>query len=185
MTPAQKTKYFRYWSDACRVHAWRMQKGCMVSAGPLAADSEHVHCVMSVATKLASQKHRAVTSDDIRHAVNFIATKGRELSSQRLTNKEISRVFLLLRLLIDADDLEAVNEWIHPELDVRRGLIARIGKVPGAYVAEIARDRFGSMSWENLPTDSLLKLLKLLGRRDAWNRQPFTVAEPEAVDCPF
>ena len=166
----EKHFYFPLWNRACRANAWRMQKGRLELAE---AAPEPANTVISMARRLADQEHRAVTLTDLRHASHVVAC-GLNCSHNSLRNRELTRWGWLARLLVDPDDLEAMNHWLHPELDEQESLEAKIERVPGAYVRQICVDRFGVGNWRSLTPEDRRALIIILSNRSERFHRPFS-----------
>jgi hypothetical protein len=178
MTTAQEKRfYWPRWQAACRANAWRMRSGRLELADTA---EEPANTVIAAARHLAEQHHRAPTLDDLRHATHLAAC-GRDCGHARLSNRELTRWGWLMRLLIDPNDLEAMNHWQHPELDEESRLDARIRQAPEAYVNEICRSRFDAANWRGLDLHSKRALVMTLSNRtDHWHR-PFSTPKERAV----
>jgi len=165
MTPLQSKFYFRLWNAACKANEWRMQNCRLQNADPEAGRSDMATAVLSAAAQLAAAEHRGVQLNDLRHAVH-IAAVNRNCGHDDISTKQFGRVKALLQLLINPDDLAAMNEWLHPELDQRRQAIGRIRQVPYAYAAAISKQRFGTANWESLNDHDLYQLAMTTSARN-------------------
>jgi hypothetical protein len=138
-----------------------MQDGCLA----LAADApEPRYTVIETARRLAAEEHRAVTVDDLRHATHLVACD-RDIGHMKMSNRELNRWKWLARLLADPDDLEAMVHWQNPGMDERAGMEARVASVPGAMVAAICRNAFGTGEWRGLSDQDLKALVVILSNR--------------------
>jgi hypothetical protein len=167
----EKHFYWPLWNRACKRNAWRMQNGCLTLAENA---PDPANTVIETARRLADQAHRAVTLNDLRHATHFVAA-GRDCGHAQLKNKELTRWIWLVKLLIDPDDLDAMNHWLHPELDEQESAEARIARVPEAYVARICRgiSRGETEDWRALDAHARRTLLIALSNRSEHFKKPF------------
>lgn len=159
MTDAQIRRfYFPEWKRCAKALGWQMQDGRLTavrlpSYGHPTANGLY-QGVWDIAETFAIQQHRAVTSDDLRHAVNFAAAS--RVSAKDLNNAEANRAVALMRVLADPDDIEAMNHWLHPDMAAKRGLIVAIrGLAHANYTAAICRARFGKTDLEDLTVQQL------------------------------
>lgn len=192
--------YFPRWHACAKANDWVMVKGRLlaqapsVGSGQLSVAEELRRRVWTAAEQLALQGHRSVTADDLRHACAVIAL-GRYKSSKDFTNAEVDRVVTLFRLLAEADDVGAMMDWNSPERSERKRLLWAIeNAAPEAYTARIARDRFGTEVWTELPIDELRQLLVTLKKRTRdWNsprrhgghREVISDQSVKKENCPF
>lgn len=165
----EKNLYWPLWHSACRANKWHMEKTRVQNADvdlvpDGVRDGEARGMVLACAHKRAEKEHRAITLDDIRHAVHMVALK-RDCSMKQITTKEVTRVKWALRLLIDPDDLEAMNEWLHPELEEKRQAIYVIKQAPEAYIRQITMDRWSIADWQSLDLSSLKQLAATIATR--------------------
>jgi hypothetical protein len=111
-----------------------------------------------------------------RHAMRkaFFGGCGRDCSHHALRNRELTRWGWLARLLIDPDDLDAMNHWLHPELDEQESLEARIERAPEGYVRQICQDRFGVVNWRTLDPQDRRALVIILSNRSERFQKPFS-----------
>jgi hypothetical protein len=135
--------------------------------------------VMAKAAELADREHRAITLDDLRYAVHAAAV-GRPCSMKDIKPREFGRVKWLLRLLIEPDDLEAMNHWLHPGLETREWTERAVSRVPEAYVRRICTDRFGVVDWRRLNDHDLRALLIILSNRSEHFKRPFQTRKEAA-----
>lgn len=161
MTDKQLTKfYLPAWSRLAKALNWRMEDGRMLAErlprhGHPTADQEYQK-VWDAADSFAWQSQRAVRPDDLRHAVNCVAT-GR-VSAKEMDNKQTNRVVSLMKLLTDPDNLKAVSEWLDPDIAEKRGLLERIN-LHRAYAINIARDQFRTPDLDSLKVEQLRTLV--------------------------
>lgn len=181
MTQAQKILYFHLWGAAVKACGWRMHEGRLQNADPAQAQTVEHASVLASAHAQAERRSVAPVVDDIRHAVCFVATEGRVSSSAKLTNKQLTRVLILLRLLADPDDLTARMQWDNPEMAEADALRAVIAQSPDDYVASICMDRFGTRVWRGLVTPDLRWLAGILAQR----RRAGNGLSESVVDDPF
>jgi hypothetical protein len=97
-----------------------------------------------------------------------------------LNNKQVNHLVTLFRLLIDPDDLKAVNEWLHPENAEKAGLIKFIERqAPEGLLITIYRNAYDSRSWREGSMQQLRWLLKQVkGRQKSWHTEPVRPTEP-------
>ncbi len=167
MTDAQLTRfYLPNWGRCAAALDWRMQAGRLLAArqpvhGHPTADALYQQ-VWSMADQFAMQSQRAVRPDDLRHAVNYVATS--RVSAKEMNSAQANRAVALMKLLADPDNLTAVTEWSNPELAEKRGLMERLG-FNRAYAATIARDQFGTVDLDDLDCGQLRKLVWTVSNR--------------------
>jgi len=169
MTSKQTSLYWRLWQKACKANAWREQKGYLDCPPP---KSDPAQFVITAATALADQNHRAMTLNDLRHGAHVVAAR-RDCGHDNLSQKEISRVFTLFKLLIDHEDLEALNAWTNPELEAEERERAFIRNVPEAYVQGcVERMTAGqTRDWQSLSDHDRRALVIILSNaRDRWQK---------------
>jgi hypothetical protein len=177
MTPAQRTSYFRRWSAACRAQGWKMVKG-RLAAEPLPAPGSEAALVLQWAVQLGLDQHRAPVMDDLRYAIHLVAC-GKAISSQKLNNRQIDRVFALLDLLTEPDNLNFVMNWMNPEGRTEHWLREFIADhYQGEYIATLCERMHRGASLSQLPKPELLSLLRTL--RDRPN-----AAKHQTADQPF
>lgn len=161
MTDAQLTKfYLPNWTRCANALGWRMQSGCLTAArqpvhGHPTSDALYQQ-VWSMAEQFAMQSQRAVRPDDLRHAVNYVATN--RVSAKEMNSAQANRAVALMKLLADPDNLAAVTEWSNPDLAEKRGLLERLS-FHRAYAVNIARDQFGTADLDALDVGQLRKLV--------------------------
>lgn len=172
MTEAQISRfYFPAWNRCARAMSWKMVEGRLVGGrlprygGPEVDAAYQV--VWNLAERFALQLHRAVTPEDLRHAVNFAASN--RASTKAMNSAHANRAVALFDLLADPDNLSAMMRWSNPDLVERDGLLERIRQAaPEAYVRAISRDRFRVVVLDDLTTAQLKMLLfTLVNRRRA------------------
>jgi hypothetical protein len=177
MTDAQRKRfYFPAWQSCAEANDWIMvgkrlladlveQRGHVDGKCPEPWREAFVQ-VLDYAEQLARQEHRAVTADDLRRGCNLAATGGRRSSSGQLNNREMTRVTVLFRLLTEPENLQAITEWLHPELADKRSLVELLLKrAPAATLIAISRNAFGTIYWEDLDGSRLRWLLRELKDR--------------------
>jgi hypothetical protein len=148
-------------------------------AGPLALK------VLLFGKQTAATEGRSVAAEDLRRACTLVATAALDarspgshqaatISSKHLNNKQVNHLVTLLRLLIDPDDLKAVNEWLHPENAEKAGLIKFIERqAPEGLLITIYRNAYDSRSWREGSMQQLRWLLKQVkGRQKSWHTEP-------------
>jgi hypothetical protein len=194
MTTAQAYRfYFPAWSACVKANAWHMEDGRLVGNGLSDQPStinDQLPKVLTFARQIAQAQHRGPMVDDLRHACHIVAL-GRDKSSKVLNNAELDRVVALFKLLADPEDLSAIMAWENPvEADVKRVKWFITNTAPSAYVAAIARDKFGTSDWESLDLKQMRFLaMTLANRRDRKHSKIPSRRAPEpevpAENCPF
>ena len=179
MTEAQRKHfYIPAWLACARVNDWRMVGGRLLA--DLAAQRERCNQipepaagvlfdVLAAAEKLARQDHCAVTADHLRHACNLVGTRREAqgvrhegvLSSNKMTNGQLSQVVNLFNLLADPDDLTAVMHWLNPEEADRASLADHIAKLAHeAQLRAIAINAWNTSEWRDQDISRLRWLLR-------------------------
>ena len=193
MTEKQlKFFYFPAWNRCARAMDWAMAAGRLkanlvaqrqeMSQWPEPARTVGL-AVLDYAEQLARQAHRKTIAEDLRHGCNLAATVGRRSSSSDMDNRDVNRVAVLFDLLSDPDDLDAVMQWLHPEIAEKRSLVQFVRKCAhDGVICTISRNAFNTDFWEDLPVGSIKWILKQVKGR------PVTGAPAprrEIVDEPF
>ena len=186
MTEKQHRWYLREWSSAFRVH-WCGSKGGEALARPNRPACAMRERVIAEARKLAATREDGrMSADLLRRACHVVAT-GKDLSSYALANKQIDQVVAVFRVL--ARDRDVVAQMRVDAADVERARLAQAGRaadagqaiapsvaapdadrnrmiysishsdLSAAYIAELARDKFGTAEWKGLPDEKLRQLL--------------------------
>ena len=180
MTEAQSKRfYFPAWHKASLAQNWRMERGRLLASRQASWGFKEVdaayHAVWDAAEGLARQQHRAVTAEDLRHGCH-VAALGVDKSSTEFSNKELDRVVTLFKLLANAEDVDAMMDWLHPENAERKRLSWAVKQYPFAYVDKICRGKFGgfyqSPFFEDLPIAALRQLAMTLRGRARARREP-------------
>lgn len=197
MTPAQNRAYWRLWGAAVKVNGWRCQAGSwecdlwyqrkisvwheqVIEAGERRGN---VRLAGTLAPPGGGTIAPGLKVDDLRRGVHIVAT-GRDKGHAVLSQGEIDKVFALLRLLANPEDLGAsiLLDGDHGE---RKRLVWRVRRAaPQAYVDAICRDKFGAdytaPYWEDLPVECLRALVITLSNRTGrWTRLAGTLAPPD------
>lgn len=169
MTSRQtKAYYFPAWNKAARALGWKPSLRGMDLAATRKlswglAEVNALYCrVWMTALGIAERDETDLCPDHLRRACNLIATEntGRKESSAKLTSADANRVVALFDLLANAEDVEAMARWEFPERAEKDGLVARIRTLaPYAYIAQVARDKFGFGDWETFNVPALKQLL--------------------------
>jgi hypothetical protein len=193
-TAQQRSFYFPAWNRAAAVHGWKASlKGADLRATRKATwggpEVDKVYGKLwFIALGLADLEERDVCAADLRHACNLAAT-GKKRHSEDLNNKETNRVVALLELLVDPENLAAMNAWLHPDAAAREGVRVQIRKLaPLAYIISVSRGKFSRDDWENLPDHELSQLLFTLKARARSSRTATrrpAAPEPQTVEAPF
>ena len=177
MTEKQQRRfYFPAWNECARANDWVMVRGRLL-ADLVAQRQEFLKwpqvaadaglSVLDYAEQLGLQEHRVVTAEDLRHGCNLVATAGRKQSSEALTNAELNRVVVLFRLLKEPEDLDAVMEWLHPDIADKRSLVGYLKRLaPEATLIAICRNAFGTIYWEGLDESKLRWLIKTVKEKN-------------------
>ena len=175
MTSPQRTSYFRRWSAACRAQGWKMVKG-RLAAEPLPPAGSEAALVLQWAVQLGLDQHRAPVMDDLRYAIHLVAC-GKAISSQKLNNRQIDRVFALLDLLSEPDNLNFVMNWMNPEGRTEAWLREFItAQFHDDYIATLCERMHRGQPLEHLPKPELLSLLRTL--KDRPNAAKHAVEQP-------
>jgi hypothetical protein len=117
----------------------------------------------------------SIFQDHLRYGSHGLVAPGlwdtRDFSSAHLNNKQLDRLVNgLWQLLTDPDDLDALLAWTHPEAGTRKRQEYYLAQLPGPYVAELSRDKFGTRDFLSL-TNAQLTMLHMTVR----NRHPLKV----------
>lgn len=173
--------YFPAWSAVVRAHDWRMTECRLVGkraerfGGP---EADRIYQrAWQHAEAVARRECRAPLPDDLRHGVH-VAALGRDKSSKVLTNAELDRVLVAMRLLADPDDMGSMVKWEHPEAEERRRRMWWIRhRCKPEYVATVCQDMYGTGDFESLDDHQIGGLYATLrhrpGAKLAGTGQPF------------
>lgn len=165
MTSPQRTSYFRRWNAACRTQGWRMEKGRLQGTAIKSPVSDERQLVLDWAEQLARDDHSAPTLDHVRYAVHLVAC-GKALSSAKLNNRQIDRVFALLDYLAEPDNLSFVMNWMNPEGKNEAWLRQFItDHFHDDYVATLCDRMHQGRRLDQLPKAELMSLLRTLKDR--------------------
>ena len=184
MTKKQQFFYLREWQAAWKAHWSGTRDG-----EALARRDRPEHCpirdrVVAMAQRLIVTRGHGLklNSDTLRHACHVIAF-GRDLSSMKMTNKQLDQVISIFRQLagVDLGAMVATEQAIQernriadgrarqaidpdaptplPDAD-RKRLIYALSHIdlPSGYLETLARDAHGTSDWRTLPTSALHKL---------------------------
>ena len=171
MTPKQRTGfYIPKWLAVAKAYDWVMVGGRLLA--DLEAQWEAAakfsiiarNLVRDVNTKargLASAERRAATADDLRHAINLVASKGRHESATKLSNAELNEFARICAVLLNPfEDLATVIPYLHPEEDDRQRAIGYLRKLSyEAQLRAIAGNMFGTKEWDGLALAQLNRLV--------------------------
>ena len=155
--------YFPAWNKAAAARGWRMAKGRLVA--DLAAQREQLFDepmrtellrVLDYAEVHAGHEHRAVTATDLRHACNWIASKGRTVKSEAMDNRATTMAVRLFKLLADPLDLSAISDWLNPAEADRKDFIEYLRRtVDEAKLRAIAFNTWETREWQNQGLEQL------------------------------
>jgi hypothetical protein len=172
VTTAQKNLYWREWGKVVSVHGWGTVAGRLAAqqrfhAGEIWQSpqlNELLASVLNWALAHAASTGRDVSADNLRHACH-VAVVGRQASSKSLNNSELDKILNLFRVL-HSPTLTHLNAWQDggEAGESKRHLFA-IRRADAAYVARIARDKFGTADIENLTLAQLRQLSLTLRHR--------------------
>jgi hypothetical protein len=142
--------------------------------------------VLTFAKQTAASECRNVAAEDLRRACTLVATMDMDVSaatpsSKHLNNRQVNHLVALFRLLIDPDDLQAVNDWLHPENAEKRGMVSLLRKLaPEGTLRAIFSNAYGTKEWDEGDKQQMVWLLKQVkGRQRKWHREPVMAAENE------
>lgn len=160
MTSAQRARfYFPAWNRALHAN-WRVAKG-RVTPVPHRDEAPNdglptPTAVDGIAAARAARDGRAVTPDDLRHAVHVIAL-GQDISTDVMDNRQTDRAVLAFRILAKPDDLDAVMEYLYPANAERKRLLYSIehSGLSMEYRMAVCRDRHGTPEWHSLDLPTL------------------------------
>lgn len=168
MTTDQRNRvYFPAWRPFAKARGWVMKDGRLVAdlaaqrAATISSPArEELIRVLDLAESIAGKSHRAVTAtepaNDLRHACNYVATKGRTMSSDPMNNRDLNQFLRLLRLLADPDDLTAVGDWLNPAEADRKDYVRWMARtMKEATLIAIARNTWDTADWESRTMDQL------------------------------
>lgn len=157
MTITQRIKfYLPAWKRALDAN-WRKGPGG-IEIIPGLGPNEWRDKVAGAAAQVAAKENRPPTAEDLRHAGVYVATG--KWSSRSLANRDTNKLVALCKLLENPEDLSALVLFQNPQNSDRAALIARIEKVPAAYVAHICRSKFKREHWRTL-NDAQLRLMSI------------------------
>lgn len=182
MTPRQLQTYWRLWGRVTAANRWKLVLGYIHPQARSDRSPEH-QAVWQLAEALADRAEVNLTPEHLRHACHIRAL-GRDKSSKDIgTTREASRLFALLRLLTDPDDIQARIDFDGTaDDDARRRLLWRINHsgAPEAYITHICRSKFPNWTGriDNLSTGQLRHLIMTLSQRTAGFHQPIPEQKP-------
>lgn len=191
----QTNLHWKRWKACVEANDWVMERGRLSKDSARTMELSCFHrYVWTGANQIALQEHRAVAADDLRHASYLVATtkvpgwsaRARPVDSMKdLGNREFSRWLVLINLLIEPANLDALMKWDHPEQCTREMLIASLKKAaPESTLRAIAGNAFGTHDWESGTDAQLTWLRRKVGEREKkWNK-PVEAAR-EYVKGPF
>ena len=188
--PQHKYFYLPAWTACSRACQWNTQAGIWGPGRTVegAEDAGRLAQVMTYAKQLAGREHRGPRSDDFRHACH-IAALGQNKSSLDLTNKEVTRVACLFKVLADPLNIDAQLDWADPERAEKRNLIAAVkAKAPEAYWRAISKGRFHTTHLDDLSLRQLQSLCFTLNQRKASWAKPVSregTKENQYAEGPF
>ena len=186
MNRAQQSRmYGPTWTNCAKARGWVMRDGRLQAdlawqldqatqwpepAGTLLAQ------VIHGAQTLAQQDHRGVTADDLRHGCNLLVSG--QPKGNKLSQKELTRVCQLFRLLSDPENTGAIDDWLRPGEAERRYLVSQIRSLaPDATILVIARNMHLPAPWDTASAvgalRSLYRLLSERARHRLGGEQPF------------
>lgn len=184
------------WARVCQANDWYACKGRLDPEAVKGDYSQWHKKVWAFADLVARQHARAVTPDDLRKGVYFLAL-GEPKSLTKFENDDLDRVLILFRLLVEPDDLKALQDWMaYERFDQAKAEIARckaqgipchaelpdnpgerrrhlyfISKSPEAVVMHFVRTRFYGKLPEDMSVAELRQFsMTLKNRRDYSNR---------------
>lgn len=163
MTEKQHKWYLREWSRAYAVH-WCGTRGGEALARPGRKPSTVRDQVVAAAQRVAMQRGGGLSADALRHGCHIVAL-GKDVSSWKLTNKQVDLVVSQFRLLRNDADLSAQMKLTGPAAEPgasdRTRTLYSLDHIdlPPAYLAEMCRDKFGTSNWKSLPDDKLKQFL--------------------------
>lgn len=186
MTKKQHSLYFREWRRAFEAHWTGVVQGEAVAKPGRTASAIRDRVVAAAQRLAVSQPDGRLTPDLLRRGCHLVAT-GAALSSYALRNKQLDQVLAVFRSLAQEEDLGArlkleaaeaerarrvqagraadagnplPDAEAAPSMDRTRGVYAiRHCGLSEAYLAEIARDKFGTRDWASLPDAQLRQML--------------------------
>lgn len=188
LTAAQKQLHWKAWAACAHSNSWSMEKARLhPDAQRTRGETIYHKLVWREAERLARQESRGVAADDLRHACYLVATSqvpgwpasARPVDSMAdLGNRTFSRVLVLWKLLIDAEDLAALIKWENPADAERETLIKSIERrAPDAVIRAISANAWGTRAWETIDDLGRLRwLLKTLAEKQTRHQQP--VSQP-------
>ena len=153
--------YLPAWNRAWE-HLW-VKDGKNIASKPGRRESDHLDQVETCAAQMARKESRPMRREDLRHAVNLVAT-GRK-SSKQMTNTQINQAVALLDLLIDPESLAAAQKLTNPEVAQRAAYLDQIGRTPYAYALAICRSKYKTNDWNNLSFIELREFAMTLRHR--------------------
>lgn len=154
MTTAQRIKLMsHWWPAACRAQGW--------------AASDRELRLRALALCVAREHWSVIEFREALECIEPLAS-----ASELNTTTDMDAVIRTLGLL--ADDLAAGMD--NAEMGARRRLCHKLSGYPLAYVAKLARDKFGTDDLDTLRSPQLQQLVMTLSQR-----RPAAAA----VECPF
>lgn len=183
MTESQrKFFYFPKWLAVARKLDWSMMDGRLIAdldaqwefAAMFSTISRDlVRQIIGRARELAGREARATTADDLRHALNHVASKGRHESATRLSNADLNEFDRICRLLCNPfEDLNSAIPYLNPEDDDRKRAIAYLRKLSHeAQLRAISENAFKTRDWGALNL-ALLNRLILIVQKSGRTKQP-------------
>ena len=188
MTPKQRTNfYIPKWLAVAKAFDWVMVGGRLLgdmeaqhavapTLSPVAC--ELVREIIGRAQRLAVGEQRAVTADDLRHAINQVASRGRTHSATKLTNAELNEFDRICNVLRNPiEDLNTTIPFVNKEEDDRRRAIQYLNKLSyEAQLRAISERAFDTREWETLEKPKLDWMIQTVKASSSHRR--FAAAQP-------
>lgn len=214
LTGSQLTLHWGYkigWAKVCHSNDWRMEKGRLAADAAKSDFSQWHEKVWAFAQLIARQEGRAVKVDDLRKGCYMLAL-GKDKSLTKFENKDLDRVLPVFRLMIDPDDLDAVQKHLafqaHDAAKKERERCKRMGipdeapelpddpgerlrlvnsikaRAPEAFILKISKERFHTIYWEEMEMADMRRLNWMINERRGRYYAPVK-RQPDPENCPF
>jgi len=190
MTPKQRTNfYIPKWLAVSKPFDWVMVGGRLLgdldAQWSAAATFSRLACelvreIITRARSLAAGEQRAVTADDLRHALNQVASRGRTHSATKLSNAELNEFDRICNVLRNPiEDLNTTIPFVNKEADDRQRAVAYLNKLSyEAQLRAISDNAFHTKEWELLPLERLNWMIQAVKATKTNQRFPRREAQP-------
>ena len=137
--------------------------------------------IITRARSLAAGEQRAVTADDLRHACNQTASRGRQASATKLTNAELNEFARMMAVLQQPfENLNSALPYLNKAEDDRQRAVRYLNKLSyeAQLIAICERAFEGRRDWENLDKSRLDWMIQTVKETKSNQRFPRREAQP-------